>query len=307
MAPAAAATRVAVVWEDPRNPLLVRLSVDPASSGKQHTCREVLRSFCVKHRKKWGALSKMLCDDLVLAREDGVFLAMDAPLRECLGHPAAGSPVVWFVRPRPYVVEKSRRIAPAVFEQMALEVETLGAAQAVGVVGPIEGGSPAPDAALRYLASRVAGCGAGATEVMRTWLDVVHLVVHDAARAAVCHGAPSLSEALKARASLAIAKHREAPGLSKSRRSRPTRVVACVACSATTRRGAAHALRGLRSILDQTSPPDAILVSYDAEDGATARDCGLLLARLQGRTRVIQRFFNVGVLEAGSDRKASTL
>ncbi|KAH8060159.1 hypothetical protein JL722_5119 [Aureococcus anophagefferens] len=57
---AAAVTRVTVTYESPGQPYFTRFTVDPGDSGRRHTVGELLNSFCVQHRKKYGAASDLV-------------------------------------------------------------------------------------------------------------------------------------------------------------------------------------------------------------------------------------------------------
>ena len=88
---AAAVTRVTITYESPGQPYFTRFTVDPGDSGRRHTVGELLNSFCVQHRKKYGAAS-----DLVRAGELGKAVA----LLESLEGPAAEPFRDWLVDAR---------------------------------------------------------------------------------------------------------------------------------------------------------------------------------------------------------------
>ena len=63
---AAAVTRVTITYESPGQPYFTRFTVDPGDSGRRHTVGELLNSFCVQHRKKYGAASDLVREDAAI-------------------------------------------------------------------------------------------------------------------------------------------------------------------------------------------------------------------------------------------------
>ncbi|KAH8057048.1 hypothetical protein JL721_9782 [Aureococcus anophagefferens] len=117
---AAAVTRVTVTDESPGQPYFTRFTVDPGDSGRRHTVGELLNSFCVQHRKKYGAASDLVREDAAIRKNS---------------------------------VEKSRTVFPPMLEKAAMELR-------VGVTGIVgrraaEGAPPEPRETLAYLASRL--------------------------------------------------------------------------------------------------------------------------------------------------------
>lgn len=276
---AAAVTRVTITYEAPGQPYFTRFTVDPGDSGRRHTVGELLNSFCVQHRKKYGAASDLVREDAAIVGPGGRLLPVDARLGDCLGVSGVGY-AGWAVVQRKNSVEKSRTVFPPMLEKAAMELR-------VGVTGIVgrraaEGAPPEPRETLAYLASRLEDLrGPAATHA---GLDVVHAAVRDAALAAVAGG--RLRGDLAARAAK-VSNPAPAPCLEPPRR-RAVKVFALLAATARPPGdprggGAAHAFRGLPSALKQIDRLDGVLVSYDASDPALARDCAQLLAALAAR------------------------
>ncbi|KAH8095075.1 hypothetical protein JL720_2350 [Aureococcus anophagefferens] len=243
---AAAVTRVTVTYESPGQPYFTRFTVDPGDSGRRHTVGELLNSFCVQHRKKYGAASDLVREDAAIVASGGRLLPVDARLGDCLGVSGPGY-AGWAVVQRKNSVEKSRTVFPPMLEKAAMELRRRHGHR--------------PD--------RAGGDARG--------LDVVHAAVRDA-------GAAPSPAAGCAGTSAAVSNPAPAPCLEPPRR-RAVKVFALLAATARPPgdQRAASARSAVCRPLKQIDRLDGVLVSYDAADPALARDCAQLLAALAAR------------------------